>query len=335
MTDPGACNGGCGVYTSTTGLAPNRIFNIEWRALYSGSTDALNFVIRLYEGQTRLDVIYGQIALLGGSATIGVRGPVSSNLTVYSCDTPQIVQGLQLSFIQPQCPPTPTPATATPCPIQFTDVAPTNPFYPFIRCLACHGIVGGYPCGGPGEPCPGTYFRPNANVTRGQVSKIVSEAAGFADPVPSTQQTFEDVPPGSTFHLWIERLSARGIIGGYPCGGPFEPCVAPGNRPYFRPGNNVTRGQLSKITAGAAGWTETPTGQTFEDVAPGSTFYLWIERIASRGIVSGYPCGGVGEPCVLPGNRPYFRPNNSATRGQMSKIAAQAFFPNCQTPAQR
>ena len=180
-------------------------------------------------------------------------------------------------------------------------------FYDYIRCLACRGIVGGYPCGGPGEPCPGQYFRPDNNVTRGQVSKIVSESAGFADAVPSTQQTFEDVPNGSTFWLWIERLAGRGIISGYPCGGPFEPCVAPGNRPYFRPNNDVTRGQLSKIVSGAAGWTETPTGQTFQDAPPGSTFYLYIERMASRGIISGYPCGGAvravrraGQPPLLP-----------------------------------
>jgi hypothetical protein len=231
-------------------------------------------------------------------------------------------------------PPTATP-TYTPCPLSFNDVPVGSTFYTWIRCLACRGIVGGYPCGGPGEPCPGAYYRPNNNVTRGQTSKIISESAGFADPVPSTQQTFQDVPPGSTFHVWIERLSTRGIISGYPCGGPFEPCVAPTNRPYFRPNNNVTRGQLSKITSGAAGWTETPTGQTFEDVPPGSTFYLYIERMASRGIISGYPCGGPFEPCVAPNNRPYFRPNNNATRGQMAKIAAEAFFPNCQTPARR
>jgi uncharacterized delta-60 repeat protein len=242
----------------------------------------------------------------------------------------------------PTSPPTATPtnppggtATPTVCPIQFVDVPVGSTFYDYIHCLACRGIVGGYPCGGPAEPCPGTYYRPYTDVTRGQVSKIVSESAGFADVVPATQQTFEDVPNGSTFWLWIERLSSRGIIGGYPCGGPFEPCVGPGNRPYFRPGNDVTRGQLSKIVSGAAGWTETPTGQTFEDVAPGSTFYLYIERIASRGIVVGYPCGGPFEPCVGPANRPYFRPNNNATRGQMAKIAAESFFPGCTTPARR
>ena len=170
-------------------------------------------------------------------------------------------------------------------------------------------------------------------MTRGQTSKIVAEAAGFADPVPSTQQTFEDIAPGSTFHLWIERLAGRAIIGGYPCGGPGEPCVAPANRPYFRPGNNVTRGQLAKIVAGAAGWTETPTAQTFADVPPGSTFYLYVEQVGERGVVGGYPCGGRANRACRPTNRPYFRPAANATRGQMSKIAAQAFFPGCQTPA--
>jgi len=290
---------------------------------------------------------------LGNNDTIGTIDDLSGGTLVGNW----LIRASGSSALVGGCPPTRTPGAATTtrtatavvttaasatttvtttptaCPVQFVDVPADNTFYTFIRCLACRGIVGGYPCGGPGEPCPGNYYRPNNNVTRGQTSKIVSESAGFADVIPSSQQTFEDVPPGSTFALWVERLAGRGIIGGYPCGGPFEPCVAPGNRPYFRPGNNVTRGQLSKITSGAAGWSETPTGQTFEDVAPGSTFYLYIERMASRGIISGYPCGGPFEPCVGPGNRPYFRPNNNATRGQMAKIAAQAFFPNCSTPA--
>ena len=68
---------------------------------------------------------------------------------------------------------------------------------------------------------------------------------------------------------------------------------------------------------------------------PGETFYLWLERMSARGIINGYPCGSPFEPCIAPANRPYFRPNNNATRGQMAKIAAEAFFPNCATPAQR
>jgi hypothetical protein len=193
--------------------------------------------------------------------------------------------------------------------------------------------MGGYPCGGPGEPCHGLYYRPGNEVTRGQIAKIIANAAGYRE-TPAAQ-TFEDVPPGSAFYLFVERLANRAIVGGYPCGGPFEPCIAPANRPYFRPNTSVTRGQLAKIVTGAAGYTETPTAQTFEDVPPGSTFYVYVERIAGRGIVNGYPCGSLGEPCIGPTNRPYFRPNTTATRGQMAKIAANTFFPGCQTPARR
>jgi hypothetical protein len=225
------------------------------------------------------------------------------------------------------------------CPIIFSDVDAGNPFYSYVRCLACHGLVGGYPCGGPGEPCGGStnppYFRPTANVTRGQLSKIIAGAAGFTDPIPSARQTFADVPPGSTFWPWIERLAARRAIGGYPCGGSFEPCAGPANRPYFRPNNPATRGQISKIVSEAAGYRETPTAQTFADVPPGGPFYAYVERLAARGIVSGYPCGGPFEPCVAPGNRPYFRPGHHTTRGQLAKIAVLPFFPGCDPPARR
>jgi hypothetical protein len=218
---------------------------------------------------------------------------------------------------------TPTQAvTPTVCAISFSDVPVGSTFYEFVRCLACRGIINGYPDG---------TFKPNNLVTRGQLSKIVSNAAGFNDP--QANQMFEDVPVGSTFFDFIGRLASRGYIAGYPCGGAGEPCNPPGNLPYFRPNNNATRGQISKIVSNAAGFSEPHTGQTFQDVAVGSTFYDFIERLASRGVMSGYPCGGAGEPCVPPDNRPYFRPNNNATRGQTSKIVSNTFFPSCITPA--
>jgi hypothetical protein len=203
-------------------------------------------------------------------------------------------------------------------PASFADVPSDNPFYAQVQCLVCRGIVNGY--------LDGT-FRPNNNVTRGQLAKIVSNSAGFSqDPGP---QLFEDIAPGSTFYDWVNRLASLGHIGGYQCGGEGEPC-GPDNLPYFRPNANATRGQISKIVSNAAGFSDPATTQTFEDVAPGSTFYLWVERLASRGIMGGYQCGGEGEPCG-PDNLPYFRPGNNATRGQSSKIVANAFFPNCQT----
>jgi hypothetical protein len=61
---------------------------------------------------------------------------------------------------------------------------------------------------------------------------------------------------------------------------------------------------------------------------PGTTFYDFIWRLTDRGIVSGYPCGGPGEPCSSR-NLPYFRFNSSSTRGQASKIVSNTFFPAC------
>ena len=68
---------------------------------------------------------------------------------------------------------TPTP-TLTPCAVAFQDVPPGDPFYAYIRCLACRGILNGYstspPCVAGGTPC----FNGGATVTRGQVAKIVA-----------------------------------------------------------------------------------------------------------------------------------------------------------------
>ncbi|HYP39153.1 MAG TPA: S-layer homology domain-containing protein [Chloroflexia bacterium] len=208
--------------------------------------------------------------------------------------------------------------TSTPCAISFSDVPSGSTFYPFVRCLACRGILGGYSDG---------TFRPGNPMTRGQLAKVVSNAAGFSEA--HTRQTFQDVPEGSTFHIFIERLASRDIIGGYACGGSGEPCVGPENKPYFRPNTEVTRGQTAKIVAIAALLPDPPSGsRTFEDVSTLHTFYRWIERMALNGIIGGYPCGGPGEPCGA-GSRPYFRFGNNVTRGQASKIVSNTFFPAC------
>ena len=226
-------------------------------------------------------------------------------------------------------------ATAGTCAIRFADVPASGPgstFYSFVRCLACRNIISGYQCGGAGEPCNGgndPYFRPGLNVTRGQISKMVALAANLAGP--TGNQIFEDVKPGSTFYDPIQQLASRGYIGGYPCGRvESEPCEA-GDRSYFRPGVNTTRGQLSKIVSETARFVDAPGTQKFADVPEESPFFTWINRLANRGVISGYTCGGPGEACDAQ-SRPYFRPNDYVTRGQTAKIVANTFYPNCQTP---
>jgi hypothetical protein len=198
--------------------------------------------------------------------------------------------------------------------LPFTDLSAADPFYPYIRCMFCLGIVSGYSDG---------TFRPGSNVTRGQAAKIIANAAGYQDPIPPDQRTFNDVAPASDFWLYVERAALHGVISGYGCGGPGEPC--PGR--YYRPAGNMTRGQLAKVDSETSGFSDPipANRQTFNDVAPGSTFWLYIERLSLHNVISGYRCGAAGEPC--PGV--YFRPRNNITRGQTSKIAANTFFPSC------
>ena len=221
----------------------------------------------------------------------------------------------------PCIPTTPTP-TPTACPIQFNDVQEGSTFYEAVRCLACRNIVNGYADG---------TFRPNENVTRGQLAKLIANSAGFQEH-PQTQQSFQDVWPYSTFWQYIGRLEGRGYVSGYACGGENEPCIAPFDLPYYRPGLTATRGQAAKIISDAALYNEPPSGQLFEDVPPGHPFYMWVQRMAGRGIIGGYPCGGPGEPCIEPGRLSYFRPGTSITRGQLTQILARTFYAGCVTP---
>ncbi len=207
-------------------------------------------------------------------------------------------------------------------PPAFADVPVPQPFYGPIEDLACRGLVSGYTCGGPGEPCvpPANlpYYRVGASVTRGQVTKMVVLGAGWPLLTPATP-TFADVPRGQPFYAVIETAAAHGIISGYACGGPGEPCDSQ-HRPYFRPSAPVTRGQIAKIVTLGAGYPiPAPPTPTFADVPGGSPFYGYVEAAAGAGLISGYACGGPGEPCDAQ-HRPYFRPGASATRGQTAKI---------------
>jgi hypothetical protein len=211
----------------------------------------------------------------------------------------------------PAASPTPRASPTACAPGQFSDVHPADYFYTPVQYLVSHGVVSGY------ADCT---FRPYNNTTRAQMVKIVT--LGFAIPLTAPAggaYTFADTPPSQPFFAYIETAAAHNIVSGYACGGPGEPCDAQ-NRPYFRPNANVTRGQLSKIVVVAAGWTPiNPAVASFQDVFPNTAFYTFVETAYCHGIISGYSCGGPGEPCGT-SDKPYFRQYNDATRGQIAKI---------------
>lgn len=103
----GVINGASnGVFISTSGVAPNRIFNIEWRAVYyTGgiSTDTVNFEVCLYEGQQRFDIIYGNLNGNGDGGTVGVQND-TNNVSQFECSSGVLAEGLDLTFQVPPCP---------------------------------------------------------------------------------------------------------------------------------------------------------------------------------------------------------------------------------------
>ncbi len=196
-------------------------------------------------------------------------------------------------------------ATATVCPVRFSDVTdPTAYYYSAVYYLACHGVISGYSDG---------TFKPFNNTTRAQMTKIVTLAFNIALITPPATATFADVDSANVFYQLIETAASHGIVSGYTCGGvnpttgQSEPCDST-HRPYFRPANPVSRGQLAKIVVIGAAWTlQSPTTPTFTDVPTGNVFYSYIQTAVCHGVISGYNDGT-------------FRPNNSAFRSQIAKI---------------
>jgi hypothetical protein len=113
---------------------------------------------------------------------------------------------------------------------------------------------------------------------------------------------FLDVAQANGVHSFVEKIFRRGVTSG--CGG--------GN---YCPGNSVTRGQMAvfllRAKEGGSYVPSTSYQGTFGDVPSASSFALFIEELARRGVTSG--CGG-GNYC----------PGNSVTRGQMAVFLLRA-----------
>lgn len=233
-----------------------------------------------------------------------------------------------------------TPPTATPVPATSTPTAPPvpppcpqnrfkdmcvdgdQPSYDAVITLNDQGVLTGY---NTVPPCPNATwvdcFLPGNPITRQQLAKVIALGAMLPANVQGGPH-FADVPPNNSFYHFVEYAYNAGVIDGYRCGGAGEPCDDK-NRAWYRPLNTVTRGQISKVVSEAFGFDEEVQGQTFQDVPEGSTFHAFVERLAKRGIIGGYKCGGTGEPCGT-SNKSYFRPNGVVTRRQAAKIVVGA-----------
>lgn len=110
----------------------------------------------------------------------------------------------------------------------FTDVTPGDPLYPYVETAYHHSVISGY---------ADHTFRPSNPLTRGQMSKIVVNAWGWAIDT-SAGQVFRDVDAANPFWSQIATIYSHGLVRGYNCGLGCQ---------EFHWGNNITRGQLAKV----------------------------------------------------------------------------------------
>lgn len=190
-----------------------------------------------------------------------------------------------------------------------------------IGAVTGYGNNGDTTCTTRNRPSP--CFIPEDPINRGQFSKILARTFGWVNPNPGVQH-FQDAGPGTTFYNEIEAVRAYDGIGGYSCGGPNEPCVAPGNLPYFRPAATVTRGQMAKFVANAAGMYNNTSGRTptFLDVPDASSptpnvFFDYIERLVMNVANGPFPPNVQTPYCahqVSATTQACFYPSNAAPR---------------------
>jgi hypothetical protein len=179
----------------------------------------------------------------------------------------------------------------------FSDVPASNPFYRFIETLLHHGITSG---------CTATEYCPSASTSREQMAVfalVAKEGQGYAPPLCTPPNLFNDVPETSPFCRWIEELANRGVVSG--CGG--------GN---YCPTQAVTREEMAVFMLRTLDPTLVPPAcappNLFNDVPETSGFCRWIEELANRGVVGG--CGG-GNYC----------PSDPVTREQMGVFISSTF----------
>jgi hypothetical protein len=135
--------GTCGVFTSVSGSAPNRIFNIEWRTvLFADNSATQNHEVRLYENDPNLkyEVIIGQLNNFpapGQNWVSGVQGDSGAGFWTQDFCTGTPPTNVSRTYEIPPCatptpsptapPPTATPTPSVPPPTPSPSVPPPTP----------------------------------------------------------------------------------------------------------------------------------------------------------------------------------------------------------------
>ena len=168
--------------------------------------------------------------------------------------------------------------------------APNSGHKAFIDCLAELGIVQGYTDG---------TFGPTDDVSRGQLASFVVRALEVAGhDLDVGGPMFDDVGVNSEHGEAIYKLSNAGIIEGYGDG-------------TFGPWDSVSREQTATYVVGALELVLdedlVTSDVSFPDVGAGGTHGEAVNKLATAGVIQGYPDGT-------------FQPADAVTRAQMTRF---------------
>jgi hypothetical protein len=260
--------------------------------------------------------------LPGGSATVTVTvtpnaaGPVTSRATVNLAEFDLVLANNTLDFqtIVESCTVT-TPVVTAPLDTPpgtpgLQASVPTQPSHTYTWTVAGGTITGGQGTG------TITFTAGPAGTT--MIVSVVDSVAG-CDSSPgrrNVQVHFLDVPPGHSFHNFVNTLARNQVTGG--CGG--------GN---YCPDVSIPREQMAVfLLVAKEGANYVPpacAAPMFGDVPCSNPFARWINELATRGVTGG--CGG--------GN---FCPQAAVSREQMAVFLLLALEgtgydpPACVTP---
>lgn len=109
---------------------------------------------------------------------------------------------------------------------------------------------------------------------------------------------------------YFKDVSDDNVFSGYIGHGVGEGYFTTANE-YFYPNNNLSRAELAKLAVIGAGLTEeTNSEHDFKDVTAESPFYMYVETLLNKGMIS---------------PNEYFNPDMSVTRAEATKMLVNAF----------
>lgn len=165
------------------------------------------------------------------------------------------------------------------------------------------------------SPC----ILPKTLVTRQQFAKMIVNTYNTWNLVSPATPTFSDVPSNSPLYTYVETAFARGIISGYSNPKCSNLGVA---APCFAPNETISRQQMAKMNALAAGFSDDLTNRqaTYSDMPRPATltdpnsFFQYVERLTMHTALGYYPLDLSQPACTVVNNKPCMHPGVFATR---------------------